>query len=431
MSPYSESDEDTRAETNQPAERASSGEGDPHAVATRQTTARRRVIQVGVALTVLLVVGGLIFGASRAAQLPSWAVAGGDYSLSVAILSNVNHGTLTVNGTQLDVHLPVIVTLRSGANTLTLSAPPFRPHTCTIDMARLRIDGAQCTGDGSLSPGLTIGGQQASSWLDLPLTLADLSTEQQHRVAAAVAEALAGTIIHTTVPAHQYITIGMDTDGHVASRLTDEELQADATLVRVTPPVGPADLFCVEDVCTAETGPLGSMGTGPFVSFGPADVSGASSTADTVWRVATFVTPHWRFTTRTGTTAAIPATSPLYSAASTTIEVALHYDATHGWRQWNPSAPGPVPGARDAMANVQCYAGMMALSAYHVITRPGAPFVTDAQGIEGCEIHYLDDTAHFIWRFGVLLAADEVAHGMIPDLPVAAQAEIDAVTKQA
>lgn len=225
----------------------------------------------------------------------------------------------------------------------------------------------------------------------------------------------------------------MDTDGHVASRLTDEELQADATLVRVTPPAGPADLFCVEDICTAETGPLGSLGTGPFVSFGPADISGASSTADTVWRVATFVSPHWRFTTRTGTTAATSATaatSPMDGAAGTAIEVALHYDAAFGWRQWNPSAPGPVPGAYDVMANVQCYAGMTALSAYHVITRPGAPFVTDAQGIEGCEIHYLDDTAHFIWRLGVLLAADEVAHGMIPSLPVAPQAEIDTVTKQ-
>ncbi|HEX8034756.1 MAG TPA: hypothetical protein VF510_12955, partial [Ktedonobacterales bacterium] len=59
---------------------------------------------------------------------------------------------------------------------------------------------------------------------------------------------------------------------------------------------------------------------------------------------------------------------------------------------------------------------------------------TGLNGIEGCDIQILDSSgkfARFIWRFGVLLAADVAAHQLVPSLPVAPQAEIDAVTKQA
>jgi hypothetical protein len=37
------------------------------------------------------------------------------------------------------------------------------------------------------------------------------------------------------------------------------------------------------------------------------------------------------------------------------------------------------------------------------------------------------DQGHFIWRFGVLLAADASAHSTLPALPVALPADLAAV----
>lgn len=75
-------------------------------------------------LTVLLLVGGLVFRGYQAGQPHPATVAGDDFSMNAAILSNVNYGTLTVNGKQLHAHPPVIVTLHPGTNTITISAPP-------------------------------------------------------------------------------------------------------------------------------------------------------------------------------------------------------------------------------------------------------------------------------------------------------------------
>ncbi|MGZ3682043.1 MAG: hypothetical protein ACXVDI_26085 [Ktedonobacterales bacterium] len=135
MARHSESEDDVRTNSSTPAEIDRMREVDLDAVVRRQTPPRTRLIQVGVLLTALLVVGGLVFHGYQAGQAQATTVRD-DFSMNVAIFSNVNHGTLIVNGTKLDVHPPVTVTLRPGTNTISIAAPPFRPRTCRVDLSR-------------------------------------------------------------------------------------------------------------------------------------------------------------------------------------------------------------------------------------------------------------------------------------------------------
>ena len=63
--------------------------------------------------------------------------------------------------------------------------------------------------------------------------------------------------------------------------------------------------------------------------------------------------------------------------------------------------------------------------------------LTDLRPIEGCRltlthenVQPLDPTSEFLWRFGVLLAADAAAHKLLLAAPCAFQAELNAVPQQ-
>lgn len=416
MAWHSEPDEDSAAPQLIPMPHAGMREMELDAAVTRRTTPKVRAFQVGVLLTLLLVVGGLVFRGYQAAQprpQQTTTAVVDDFSMNVAIFSNVNYGTLSVNGKTLDAHPPVIVKLRPGLNSITVSAPPFRPHTCTYDMSRQSVIGAQCAGGGSVSPPMTIGGKLAPTSVNVLLTVADLPSAQRRDVEAIVTRAVDGFVLHTIVPAHQYIATGLDAHGHITSRVTGEELQADIAGVRVPTPTQYGST-CLEGICAPVTNTSDPSGlTGRF------------------WTVAALVTPQWRFTTRTGETVA---TSPLGDSSfneTNEIEVLLSYDAVQGWQPKGAIRLGADSGALAIISTMECVAGMTVLSAY---AAPGTSlgFFTHPNGIEGCELQVLTSSgkraASFIWRFGVLLAADSGAQKMIPDLPVAPQAEIDAVT---
>lgn len=411
-----QSDEDAGVEVLSPVAHDGVQEVDLDALVTRRTAPRVRALQVGALLALVIVFGGLVFRGYQAAQPrpePTTAPAVvDDFSMNVAIFTNVNYGTLTVNGEKLTTRLPAIVKLRQGQNTITISAPPFQPHTCTYDMSRQSVEGAHCDGGGSVSPPFTFGGKKASTSVIVPMTVTDLPTSQQRDVEALVAQAIDGVVFHTTVPAHQYIATGVDAQGHVTSRLTSEELQADAALVRQSSQFGPT---CVENICA----PIPNL-------FTPSD------TPVPTWTAATFVASQWRFRTRSGDSVATVTTSPLSEGPQNEIEVALAYDATGGWRVTGAPTDGHAPNTLAITSNLDCTGGMYALAAYVTADASGSVSML-SNGIEGCELQLLNSSgkpaASFIWRFGVLLAADPAAHKMIQSIPIAPQAEIDAVTK--
>lgn len=422
--PAPDADEGTGSSTSAETDRMR--EVDLDAVVRRQTPTRTRVIQGGVLLALLLVVGGLVLGEYWAGQAQPTFVAV-DFSMNAAIFSNVNHGTLIVNGTKFDAHPPVTVTLHPGTNTISITAPPFRLRTCRVDLSRQPAGAGEPStpvaipvvvpcGNTPYKFPVEIGGKEAATQVEMPLIFTDLPSEQRPSVEAAIAQEIAGLALHIAVPAHQYIVTGVDAQGHITSRLTDTTLHAGVALVRYAGQVRTSDATCVENLCAGENSPQGLCG-----------VSDASGTATTGWGVTTFVVPQWRFTTPTGDTAAL---APLNIADQTLLQVPLQYDAAHGWRPWGTPGWGSDCDAHAIMANMQCGAGSSALSAYGPVNVASI----SPNGIEGCDIQVLNSSgkfARFIWRFGVLLAADAAAHQLVPSLPVAPQAEIDAVTKQA
>jgi hypothetical protein len=123
--------------------------------------------------------------------------------------------------------------------------------------------------------------------------------------------------------------------------------------------------------------------------------------------------------------------------AGSLIEVFLSYDAKQGW-QMAQQASVPVFGSiADQLSMTFCSEGSFLL--YLQLGQPANsnPNTLTDQGIVGCAMSLQPtdskqpknpvDLGHFVWRFGVLLAADDKAQALAPDLPMASPEEIAAV----
>jgi hypothetical protein len=104
------------------------------------------------------------------------------------------------------------------------------------------------------------------------------------------------------------------------------------------------------------------------------------------------------------------------------VGVILAYDPATGWQVSHPTA---------ILGSVQssvCQAGIMML--WSTLGSANAPVPLHDRGVEGCELGAKVngvDGGRYVWRFGVVLAADAQAHSILPALPLASPAEIAAV----
>lgn len=379
-------------------------------VVSRRTVPHRRVIQTGSLIALLLVVvGGLVFHNYQGVQSESSA----DPSpMDVEVYTNVTNGVLTLNGKLMSVHLPTIVTLRQGVNTVTITANSFQPHTCTVEMSEMRAFGG-CAVSTGRTPPITLGAKRSSSRLLVPFTLTDLLPAQRDSMRALVKRTLDTLVFHTAVPAQQYIATGIDLLGHITSRLTVEPLRGEATLVLRADQDSKA---CPEGICPADDD-----------QFRQPHAAGA------LWAIVVMVTPHWQFTTSAGT---VMATSKVENIAAGRLQMTLAYGTTGtaaSWTVYSMSGDGNSGGSTplDLMTQQQCGAALSVLFTEASTGAGGVAARTQPHGLNGCELQLLDGDSKpaglFIWRFGVLLAADTAAHARVPGLPIAPQAEIDVV----
>src|SRR5262249_10129578 len=101
------------------------------------------------------------------------------------------------------------------------------------------------------------------------------------------------------------------------------------------------------------------------------------------------------------------------------------YDGTG----WHLSAE---PNLAQEMQYALCSVGSAILYSKLLGGRPAnfnSPNALSNRGVEGCLLSaQLSEQEHgtFLWRFGALLAADAGAHTLLPDLPIAPQAEVAA-----
>jgi hypothetical protein len=149
----------------------------------------------------------------------------------------------------------------------------------------------------------------------------------------------------------------------------------------------------------------------------------ASSPTDERWDIMVIVAARWRFSSTSGA----PRADVQFQQASA-ILLSLAYGAARGW-SIAPAAP-PAGAIKYQLTNTFCETGEDILAQ---LVKTGAALsigLSYDRGARGCEL-VLDvnavDEGLYLWRFGVLLAADTRAQAAHPELPVAPPEEIAAV----
>lgn len=373
-------------------------------------------------LEALAVLGALVLAVAVVlASIRGMAPSGGTTSLTVtpvqeqvALASNVTFGTFTLNGKRLKGAPPLLVTLRNGRNTITLTAPPFRPKTCTLVFPGQQPEGSDC--GAGMGEQVVIGGRTLTPFLtiDVDLSAADLPPNLAKSAQAAVAAALSGVSLHTTVPRGDYYALKEDASSVPVAQRAAATMRAD--LAFLLPGSSGANRCAPYGFCT---------GAVPFASDQEAPLP------TNVWSVSINAQMQWTF--------APPGAPPLIATPldeGFPTPIWLVYDGAGGWQVTAPGASAAGPPFSAQFSSGICFAGSMLLS--NAGASMGQQFGTGTGGtgdhaVDGCAIQMLPNggsggppapLGSVIWRFGALLAADTGAHKLLPLLPVAPPDEV-------
>jgi hypothetical protein len=331
----------------------------------------------------------------------------------IMLQTNINYG-LTLNGKPVQLGNDGYVHLRTGPNELALNAQPFQPMSCTLTWPLAPGDG-NCMMNGSSSYGSD---PNEVADVNFQVALSDLPDAQQSTLVTFVHHAVAAAVapLATHVPAGQYYPYGYDQNGVPQSRLTSMPLNAQVTVQLKSLTYN----RCQNVLCPGFTDPLMIDTGSPQVNFQIGDDVG------------------WRFTTTDGVSIdTFSATAPknLGPDYISPLNLNVTYDAAHGWSvvsDQGESASNLMNMMQGQVLSNLCQAGsgniMAALGATQGNTNSGT---TSGQAtIEGCTQTFSPNQVTqgtFIVRFGALLAADAEAHKLLPSIPIAPKAEIDAV----
>ncbi|HEY7348078.1 MAG TPA: hypothetical protein VH599_07130 [Ktedonobacterales bacterium] len=369
---------------------------------------RKRLVQISLMLAAFLVVVVTFWDTIVPSQpsVPPLPVQAPPPPPTVSIMSNVNYGALTINGQPQRGVLPLTIKLSSQPPyTITLNAPPFQPRTCHFPPPISIVPYAFHPCDAGRTTALN---QEASNTLEILFTLADLPAAQRQQITALISRELTAqqTI---NVPAQSFIVTGLNRDGTLKTRRLTGPLHASALLVP-SAPNAQRGVFCFSFTCAV----LGGF---------PHDYSASGQ----FWQVRTPFALRWRFTTASGQVVS----DILFPASPTLLSLFLTYDAVAGWQL------GPLPSQYVSLSyqltQLVCITGVQMLSVEQKRSLRGAGWnitILHDQGVAGCELELQQnnvDQGRFVWRFGVLLAADARAHKTLPTLPIAPSGELAAV----
>jgi len=433
---------------------------------TRHTPRRWRLTQLSLLVVSLVVLGALLLNSvfplqsplagllARQSMATRRAPAAKPVSsrLEVGILTDVTHATVLFNGQELPVPPPRELPWLQGENLLTLTAPPFLPHTCHVHVA-LTVD---VLSESELTSGCIIGGQSGYGGpngdihfvrridFDLSVTADDLPSAARAQVIRYVQQLLTTSpLLATTVPGGQYVGTGIGPDGVISSTQAHAPVQATLWVL-------PEEMI------------LGA-GTGASASPLPPTISPTAcaalrcparyrlrqeAAATPLWSVQEGILLRWQFRTSAGAQVGSVVFQP---PAPLTLQLAYddiaRDDPSGGWHLANPLSqtlvdiPGSVcaagipllarelalhgrAGARASLApgHFPTAQGCLLQIASATSTATSAATSNSESNTNG------DGLGLVVWHFGVLLAADGMAHALLPALPVASAEEIAAVS---
>lgn len=383
----------------------------------RAPAQRKHVTQLGLVLVAIVVVV-VTFHSLVTPSTPAPAAATPEPTTpppSTLISSNINFGTISINGRQQRGTIPMFFRPPDGSYTITINAPPFRPKSCTFIFAngapQNDLGSTICeVGNGSY-PTITANGiTDAPGYLvGITFTATDLPPDQQNQINALLIHSISEQQT-TTAPAGSYIATGLKVDNIVTtitSRRITAPLKATASLAASTN-FGQFGPPCDGLIC-------------PLFGFDPEQFTNFTGM---VWGVGVPVAIRWRFTTSAGHAMG----DVSFSVADISLTL-LAYTPDAGWSLSSQSPFAPFNIEQD-VGNTDCNTGSILLQQQLQGTSAGFNISTP-KGIEGCLMTAQDTSGSslgsFIWRFGVLLATDSKAHKLLPSLPVAPPAEIAAV----
>lgn len=385
---------------------------EPEIVRSRPPAQRKRLTQLGWALLAGLIVLAALWGIffRKAPTSPKVNAQPTPAFPTLNISSNVGFGTVTVNGVQQSGPPPLHLTMQTlPPYTVTINAPPFRTGYCVaggIANASPPSDaGGQCSQGYLYDPSGK--NKQTTLIVNITFTLDDLPPDQQSAITAMIPQ-LATISQKTSVPAQSYLATNVTPAGEVKTQRASGTLQATATFA-------PSKLFsqptysCQDYLC--------------FDTLGPGLLSLPNGDS---WQVAVPVALSWRFTNAAGKV--VGAVSLPYADL---IAMFLAYDQAQGWHTVVPSGAESIA---DQVQPLDCSTGitMLQLQTARLLSGEGweAEQLT-SKGVEGCLLDLQQNNleeGHFLWRFGVIMAADDKAHATLPTLPVAPQDEIAVVS---
>jgi hypothetical protein len=355
---------------------------------------------------------------------------------ALIVTSNFTSGTVSVNGKKLTGTVPLLVRLNPGENTITYSAPPFHDRTCSVTLLpqpdprsgqRAQGIGDGC-GIGNQEPAITFQGVLVSNgYLVFGLTGADLPNDLRNAAESALWLKLTN-LSALQVPAGDYYATGATSAGRITSARAAVPLLAIPALARTN---------------STQDGPsCGNLGCAGRAIL--PDQNGAAPATGT-WLIQESVASGWRFTTQSG---ALISTSAFRDSG--VVQTGLTYSSTAGWAI-SVDAPGPfTSGLQTQILVGSCQSGTTVLQGLIdksplagqqlSLSSSNASFGPAQLQTDGCALtaevganNPLNPTGgnkrygQYIWRWGVLLAADAQARALFPSLPVAPQSEIDAV----
>jgi hypothetical protein len=342
----------------------------------------------------------------------------------VVLLSNVSFGKVTLNGKGLTGPPPLVLPLVNGMNAITFTAPPFAPRTCRVTQTKPGQVSGDCLLRAIEHTFFNIGGRvvHPSVAVVARFTGSDLSPDLYATARAVVAGQLAAAGGgELDVPPGEPIATGGTWPYYIERHPAGSE-------VRATLRYG---LFDDGSTLQRQTD-CGLSLCGDTLFYTTASASRAPA-----WNVSPDAYYTWSFRERSGNQE-----SSLVYPVSPAVTIALTYDAAQGWQPLPSTAANLSPGRegfnlalqalRAALDPGICGAGLFLLTA---MTAQLTEYATklNTGGSPGCAYSLRNgggqDDGIYIWRFGVLLAADSEAQALLRGLPVASAAEVAEATR--
>lgn len=341
---------------------------------------RKRLMQ----LTLLLVAVGAVLATFWTLLIPRQSSYSGPL-VSALLVSNVNFGTIILNGQQLASHPPLKTMIHADANDVTLAAPPFQAYTCHFQhLTMSQTEHCLSTRESVIDEH---GSSMSIRILGIFLLPNDLPPNQQAKVLTLINSAL--TPQQTSVPIGSYFARSIDQTGMITSQVTTIPLQAIATFTLAKP------------------------------SYLRLDPMNATLLTRPTWGIAFSLALHWRFTAALG-----EVISDVTYPAAEGVTLFLAYTPSTDWQLSTELGED----LSSQLVGTICSAGAQVLQqetgrTFHSISLPAA--VTPA----GCVMQVQEQgnpVGTFLWRFGILFAADQTAHASLPALPMAPPEELAA-----